>query len=76
MIDFAGAEKKIRQARYFLDQLEWASSRPLRGAKDGDTEVLAFNLSACLMAAFSRKLLDARLKDDLRRGPRPAPVPR
>lgn len=53
MIDMVGAKRKIRQARFFLHELDSTSSRPQRGPEDGDHEILEFYFSACLTAAQS-----------------------
>ncbi len=53
-LDVAGAEKKLRQARFFLGLLEQASAVPIRrAAQQNDTDLLEFYFSACLSAAQS-----------------------
>jgi hypothetical protein len=51
MMDIAGAEKKLRQAAFFLGHLEQASKELLR--HDRNPEILEFYFSACLSAAQS-----------------------
>jgi hypothetical protein len=52
--DITGAEKKLRQARFFLGYLEAASAVPLRRpGQEKETEPLEFHFSACLSAAQS-----------------------
>jgi hypothetical protein len=52
-IDAAGAEKKLRQAEFFVDHLEYLSKQPShRGL--GDPEHLEFFFSASLTAARRR----------------------
>jgi hypothetical protein len=51
-IDFAGAEKKIRQAEFFVGHLEYLSKQPSRRGL-GDPEHLEFFFSASLTAARS-----------------------
>lgn len=65
-MDIDGAEKKIRQAEFFLGMLIEYSSRPQR--YDGDADHLEFLFSACLSAARSvffilSKTGKARFKD-------------
>jgi len=53
-LNVAGAEKKLRQARFFLGLHEEASAEPIRRAgQENETEPLEFLFSACLSAAQS-----------------------
>ncbi len=54
MMDIKGAEKKLRQAMFFLRHLERASAEPIRRAQQmEETEHLEYFFSACLSAAQS-----------------------
>jgi len=53
MIDIAAAEKKLRQAKFFLGHLEEAPKEMLRTDPSMNSERLEFYFSACLSAAQS-----------------------
>ena len=53
MMDIAAAEKKLRQAKFFVGYLEQASAEPIRRAGQPESEHLEFFFSACLSAAQS-----------------------
>ena len=53
MTDIAAAEKKLRQAKFFLGHLEKASKEMLRAESPLNHEHLEFYFSACLSAAKS-----------------------
>jgi len=52
-MDIAGAEKKLRQAQFFLDWLEYAPKDAAYQHPRGEREHLEFYFSACLSAAKS-----------------------